>query len=58
MKFIKFAALLVCASSLLLAGCKSTSCCMDEGATMASCGMACCADGKTDCAGCPQCSAK
>ncbi|HEY9508223.1 MAG TPA: hypothetical protein VIV82_00030 [Verrucomicrobiae bacterium] len=59
MKFLQIAALVLCASSLLLTGCRSTSsCCADGSAMKSDCGMACCADGKTDCAHCPTCSAK
>ena len=54
MKPIQLLALLVCASSLLLAGCKSSQCCSDKPA----CGHQCCADAHTDCAHCPVCSAK
>lgn len=52
MKQIKLLALLVCASSLLLAGCHTTR------HTKSSCGHKCCMDAHTDCAHCPVCTAK
>jgi hypothetical protein len=55
MKLIKLFALVLCASSLLLAGCK---CCQSNATAKSACGMECCADGKTTCATCPKCSAK
>jgi hypothetical protein len=57
MKHIQLASVLLCVSALLFAGCK-TACCEMDAESKAACGMACCADGKTDCANCPQCSAK
>jgi hypothetical protein len=57
MKHLKVIALVLCASSLLLAGCKTSSSCCADG-EKASCGMACCTDGNTDCASCAKCSAK
>lgn len=56
MKTIKFLAVLACAA-FLWTGCACDKCCAKKTAT-ASCGMKCCADGKTDCAHCPTCSAK
>ena len=55
MKLIKLLALVLCASPLLLAGCK---CCPSNATAKSACGMECCADGKTTCATCPKCSAK
>jgi len=57
MKLIKLFALLVCASSLLLAGC-STCCQKSGGEYKNACGHQCCIDAKTDCAHCPVCNAK
>ena len=54
MKQIKLLALLVCASSLLLAGCHTTK----GSAGKSACGMQCCTDAKTDCKHCPVCTAK
>ena len=42
---------------VIISGCSST-CCKKDSAAKASCGMKCCADGKTTCANCPICSAK
>ncbi|MFO1487446.1 MAG: hypothetical protein U1F65_03115 [Verrucomicrobiota bacterium] len=54
MKHIKLIALLVCASSLLLTGCKTCNkCCSD---TKPACGHKCCAEGHTDCAHCATCT--
>ena len=58
---MKYLALIVCAAALLTTGCKSChkSCGGDAcTAKKPTCNMACCADGKTDCAHCAKCSAK
>ncbi len=57
MKSIKLLALIVCAAALV-AGCATKKCCSAEKTATASCGMKCCADGKTTCATCATCSAK
>ncbi len=59
MKLVKYLSIAVCAATLLLAGCKSSTCCKADGsAAKASCGMQCCTDAKTDCAHCAKCSPK
>ena len=50
MKHLKLIALLVCASSVLLTGCKS-------GAYKNTCGHKCCIEAHTNCAHCPTCMA-
>jgi len=55
MKLIKLFALALCASSLLLAGCKSSQ---SGSSATAACGMQCCTDAKATCATCPMCTAK
>ena len=56
MKSIVTFVALACAV-VIISGCSST-CCKKDSAAKASCGMKCCADGKTTCANCPICSAK
>ena len=58
MKLVRCFSIVVCVTGLLLAGCKSSTCCSADAAAKSSCGMQCCADAKTDCAKCPKCSAK
>jgi len=53
-KLLALSAVLVCTLSLI-SGC---ACCGKSSAQQADCGMKCCAEGKTNCATCPTCSAK
>jgi len=54
-RLTKLLTLVLCASTLVFAGCK---CCQGSATAKSACGMECCADGKTTCATCPKCSAK